>query len=845
LPPRFLFCPHLKYLPLLYLLGLLPAARPAAAQQPAAAVGLPTLAGTVRDAQGQPLELVVVGVEGQPGGATTTAAGEFVLRLPRPLPPGTPVVLVARRLGYLPLRQQLRLPAAGANQPLRFTLQVDTKALGGVTVRGRAARADQREQASLIQLDPQTAKVLPSPFGDFNAILKTLPGVVSNNELTSTYNVRGGNYEENLLYVNGFEVYRPFLVTQAQQEGLSFINPDLVQKVDFSTGGWQPKYGDKLSSVLDVQYKEPEKFAASATASLVGGAAHAEARSANGRVSYLAGVRYKNAQYVFNALNQNQGQYNPTFYDGQAYVTIGLGKKGGDLHKTSLGLLGVLAHNDYRFVPVSGQVTFSTAAAQFTRVNIYYAGRERMQYDTYQGGLDLKHNFHPGLQVELLASALTTREFEFRDVEAAYTFADVNNDPTSPDFNQTVRERNIGSAFNHTRNDLTARVYTAELRGRWNPGGDPSGAHTIRWGVKTGREVIHDQLDEYSFADSADYVPDARRTRLAADLTLRSQRTQGYAQHTWQIDSLTTLTYGVRAHYWSVNNQLVISPRAQFAARSRRHPERVWKLAAGLYAQPPFYRELRTMQGQLNPELRAQKSLHLVVGREVQLQLMNRPFRLNTEAYYKYLTDVIPYEVDNVRLRYYANNNATAYAAGFETRLSGEFVKGVESWLSLGLLTTQEKGDTTATYDPQTNKRTGFETLGYIRRPQDQRLTASIFFQDHLPDNPSVRGYANLVFGTGLPFSPPGLPQYRGDGALTRTYQRFDVGFSKVVSLRNVPKPHLTSLESLWLSLEILNLLGANNVAGYSYLQDVNGRTYAVPSYLSQRVLNLRAIARF
>ncbi|WP_254245120.1 carboxypeptidase regulatory-like domain-containing protein [Hymenobacter sp. BRD67] len=834
----------MKPLPLLLVLSTLPLAGPVLAQQvpvPVAPAPATVLLGTVRDAQGQPLELVVVGLEGRAGGATTDAQGNFTLRLARPV--SGPVVLVARRLGYLPLRQTLRLPDDAA-QPLRLALQADTKALGGVTVRGRSAGADTREQASLIQLDPQTAKVLPSPFGDFNAILKTLPGVISNNELTSTYNVRGGNYDENLLYVNGFEVYRPFLVTQAQQEGLSFINPDLVQKVDFSTGGWQPKYGDKLSSVLDIQYKEPEKFAASATASLVGGAVHVEARSADNRVSYLAGVRYKNAQYVFNALNQQQGNYNPTFYDGQAYVNIGLGKTGGDLQKTSLGILGVVAHNDYRFVPVSGQVTFSTDVNQVARVNIYYDGRERMQYDTYQTGLDLRHNFHPGLQLDLLASALTTREFEFRDVEAAYTFADVNRDPNSPDFNQPVRQRNIGSSFNHARNDLTAQVYTAELRGRWNPGGDPTGPHTIRWGVKTGHEIIHDQIDEYSFADSADYVPDARRTRLATDLSLESQRTQGYAQHTWQIDSLKTLTYGVRAHYWSVNKELVISPRIQFAARSRRHPERSWKLAVGVYDQPPFYRELRNMQGQLNTELRAQKSLHFVLGRQIEVHLMDRPFRLNTEAYYKRLTDVVPYEVDNVRLRYYATNSATAYAAGFETRLTGEFVKGVESWLSLGVLTTQEKGDTTATYD-KNGKRTGFETLGYIRRPQDQRVTASIFFQDHLPDNPSVRGYLNLVFGTGLPFSPPGLPQFRGAGALTTPYQRVDVGFSKVVSLRSAPKPHLYSLESLWLSLEILNLLGANNVAGYSYLQDVNGRTYAVPSYLSQRVVNLRAIARF
>jgi hypothetical protein len=304
---------------LIWVLGSLAGVPRASYGQQAAPAGpraaVLTLTGTVRDALGQPLELVVVSVEGQPGGATTTATGSFTLRLTRPVGEET-VVLVARRLGYQTIRQSLRLPT-DASQPLRVVLQPDTKNLTDVTVRARAADADTREQASLIQLDPQTAKVLPSPFGDFNAILKTLPGVISNNELTSTYNVRGGNYDENLLYVNGFEVYRPFLVTQAQQEGLSFINPDLVQKVDFSTGGWQPKYGDKLSSVLDIQYKEPAKFAASATASLVGGAAHAEARSANGRVSYLGGVRYKNAQYVLNSLRQNQGQYNPTFYDAR------------------------------------------------------------------------------------------------------------------------------------------------------------------------------------------------------------------------------------------------------------------------------------------------------------------------------------------------------------------------------------------------------------------------------------------------------------------------------------------------------------------------------------------------
>ena len=823
------------------------AQNPAPVQTPAAA--LLTITGTLRDAGGQPLELAAVGVEGQPGGANTNAEGVFSLQV-RVSAPGQTTILVVRRLGYLPLRVPLKLPADAA-APLRLVLRLDTKALGAVRVMGRSNQADTREQVSITRLDPRSAKELPSPFGDFNAILKTLPGVVSNNELSSTYNVRGGNYDENLVYVNGFEIYRPFLVTSAQQEGLSFINPDLVKQVEFSSGGWQPKYGDKLASVLNIDYKTPEKFAASLTASLVGGAAHAEARSANGRVSYLAGVRYKNAQYVLSSLRQAQGGYNPTFYDAQAFVNIGLGKKE-DLQRTTLGLLGVVAHNDYRFAPETGQATFSTGLNQFTRVFIGYAGRERMQFDTYQGGLNLRHDFTPNLQMELLGSALISREFEFRDVEAAYTFADINRDPNSPDFNQTVRERNIGSQFKHSRNNLTARIFTAETRGRWTSGG----AHTVRWGAKIGREKIQDALDEYSFADSADFVPDSRRLRLRSDLSLLSTRSQGFVQDTWSLDSLRTLSYGVRAHYWTTNGQLVISPRVQYSQISRRHPNRAFKAAVGVYYQPPFYRELRDQQTTrlgvqeafLNPQLRAQKSYHFIVGKEISFEQYGRPFKLSAEAYYKYLTDVVPYDVDNVRLRYFANNNATAYAAGFDARLSGEFVKGAESWFSLGVLTTRENvvGDSVSTFD-DAGKQLSRLAKDYIRRPQDQRLNVGVFFQDHLPNNPSVRGYVNLVFGTGLPFTPPNQPDLRGTDALETSYKRVDLGFSKVIGLKNnnAPKAHFYHFESLWLGLEILNVLAANNVAGYSYLQDVNGVTYSVPSYLSQRVVNLRLIARF
>jgi phage gp36-like protein len=813
-----------------------------------------TITGTLRDPAGQPLELAAIGIEGQASGINTAADGSFRLVVRQPAP-GAAVVLVVRRLGYLPLRVPLRLPA-DASRALRLTMRLDTKALGSVRVTARGNHGDTREEVSLTRIDPRQAKEIPSPFGDFNAILKTLPGVMSNNELSSTYNVRGGNYDENLVYVNGFEIYRPFLVTSAQQEGLSFINADLVKQVEFSSGGWQPKYGDKLASVLSVDYKTPTQFAASLTASLVGGAAHAEARSANGRVSYLAGVRYKNAQYVLSSLKQAQGGYNPTFYDAQAFVNIGLGHKE-DMQRTTLGLMGVVAHNDYRFSPETGQATFSTGTNQFTRVFIGYDGRERMQFDTYQGGLNLKHDFSSRLQMELLGSALVSREYEYRDVEAAYTFAEINRDPNSRDFNQAVRQRNIGSQFKHSRNNLTAHIFTAETRGRWSP----TANHTVRWGAKVGREKISDTLDEYSFADSADYVPDARRTRLLSDLSLLNTRSQGFVQDTWNIDSLRTLTYGVRAHYWTTNGQLVISPRVQFSQISRRHPNRSFKAAVGVYYQPPFYRELRTQAGartspslplvqtgQLNVELRAQKSYHFIVGKDITFQGFGRPFKFTSEVYYKYLTDVVPYDVDNVRLRYFAKNNARAYAAGFDARLSGEFVKGAESWFSLGILTTQENvaGDSLNMLNADGNV-VGREAKGFIRRPQDQRLNIGVFFQDHLPNNPSVRGYVNLVYGAGLPFSPPNEPDLRGTSDLVRSYKRVDLGFSKVIGLKNngAPKAHFYSFDNLWLGLEILNVLGANNVGGYSYLQDVNGVTYSVPSYLSQRLVNLRLIARF
>jgi hypothetical protein len=816
----------------------LPVAR---AQQPAGRV---ELRGTVRDAAGQPVEQASVAVPGQPGGTNTDEAGRFRLSVARPdgsSAGGGTLVVVVQRLGYATVRRPLSArELADGTVELSISLEASSRALDNVTVRGQRG-LDTREQVSTTTIEPRITKEIPTAFGDFNKVLTTLPGVVANNELTSTYAVRGGNYDENLVYVNGIEIYRPFLVTQAQQEGLSFVNPDLVGSIEFSSGGWQPRYGDKLASVLSIEYRQPTKRAASATASLVGGSLSYEDVSKSGRVSYLAGVRYKTADYVLSSLRQQKGGYNADYVDGQLYVRAGLGPKD-DLQRTSLGLLTSVAHNNYRFAPQSGQVTFSTGTNQFQRLFIYYDGHERMQYDTYQGGLNLTHHFAPQLTGELIGGGLLTREYEYRDVEAAYRLADINRDPSSPDFNKAVRQRDIGSGFDHSRNRLMAWIGTLEARATY----EPAPRHTLRFGVKGGREHIDDRIDEYAFTDSADFVPARRFERLRTTLDLTSARVQGYGQHTWRLDSLKTMTYGLRLHYWSVNEQLTVSPRVQFAARSRRNPNLSYKAATGVYYQPPFYRELRNQQGTLNTALRAQRSIHLIGGTEYRFQHWGRPFRFTGEAYYKYLTDVIPYDVDNVRLRYFAENLATAYAAGLDARVSGEFVPGTESWFSLGVLTTREnlRGDSLTVYNSD-GQAVGKKEKGYIRRPSDQRLNLGVFFQDQLPNNPSVRGYVNLVFGTGLPFSPPDLPELRGTSKLTRSYKRVDLGFSKVLSLRTIKSSKFYQPESLWLGLEVLNILAANNVAGYSYIQDLNGATYGVPNYLSQRVVNLRVIARF
>jgi len=788
-----------------------------------------TIKGIVRAAEGNALELATVGVKGTTIGTQTNAAGEFILSVPS----GKEVEVIARYLGFKELSKKAKV-ASGQTITIDFVLEADPKQLNTVNVQGKR-EGDTREQASTTTLDPRLTKNLPSAYGDFNKILVTLPGVSSNNELSSTYSVRGGNYDENLVYVNGIEIYRPFLVSNAQQEGLSFVNPDLVGNIEFSSGGWQPKYGDKLSSVLSIDYKKPTTFGATITGGLTGGAIHLESASKNKKVTYLLGLRHKNGQYLLQGL-QTDGEYKPKFSDAQAYVSIDLAKGVEPTGKTTIGILTSIASNDYLVIPESRVTTFGTRQVPL-RLFVGFDGREKMTYNTYQAGVNLAHQFTANYSSELILSGVESREREFRDIEAGYRICEMDN---TGNFEECQMVLGVGSEFNHARNALLARILTAETRNTWQI----DNRNTLQFGFKVGSERIEDELDEYGFVDSADFV--LPTYTLQSNLDLNTLRYNAYLQHSIDLDSLKTLTYGVRASYWDLNKEWLFSPRVQYSFITKRNPDLSFKAALGLYFQPPFYRELRDFDGILNPDLKAQKSVHAILGSDYLFKAWARDFKLTTELYYKHLTNVVPYDIDNVRLRYYARNNAKAYTAGLDVRVNGEFIKGAESWLSLGLMTTREniEGDSVNVYGAN-GAVTGRVEQGYIRRPSDQLVNIGVFFQDHLPDNPTIRMYLNLVYGSGLPFGPPRQPEFR-TAFSGKSYKRVDIGFSKVLILESdLINQNKFALESLWIGLEVLNIIGANNRVSYTYVSDMNGITYAVPNYLTGRRLNLRFVAKF
>ncbi|KIQ14027.1 TonB-dependent receptor [Flavobacterium sp. MEB061] len=695
-------------------------------------------------------------------------------------------------------------------------------------------------------IDAATIKKIPGANAGIENVLKTLPGVNSNNELSTQYAVRGGNYDENLVYVNEIEVYRPFLIRSGQQEGLSFTNTDLVQNVDFSAGGFQAKFGDKLSSVLDITYRKPTEFGAALEASFLGGSVAVDAVSKNKKWSAVTGVRYRNNSLLVNS-QDTQTNYTPTFVDVQTNINYDISEK------WQMSFLGNISRNKYLYQPLTRETKFGTID-QPMALAVYYEGQEKDQYDTYFGALKTTYKVSPGFTLKLIGSIFHTTEQEHFDILAQYRLGNVNPDGET-DTDNVDFTRGIGSQLNHARNDLDALIANAEIKGfkEWSNS-------QLEFGLKYTRESIRDRIVEWEMIDSAGFsinppiIPinnqpyepytgpllpyqDVRATNFNT-----INRYSGYAQYNNQSEigsSQIWYNVGVRFQSWDVSgaaiegkNQIVFSPRAQFALKPDWDMDMVFRLSGGLYHQPPFYRELRDLNGVVNPNVKAQESVHIVLSNDYNFKMWSRPFKWVTEIYYKSLSDVNVYSIDNVRIRYIANNNAKAYAQGLDFRLNGEFVPGTESWISFGYLKTEEN----------------YENKGYIARPTDQRLKFAMLFQDYMPNIPSVKLYLNLVYNTGLPggspsYSDPYLYQNR-----LNDYRRADVGFAKVFVDSNTQSSKtgwIKNFKELSLGLEIFNLFNNQNAITNTWVRDVYSKNqYAIPNYMTSRVFNVKLNAR-
>lgn len=777
----------------------------------------PVVSGYVTDSLGQPVELVNIVVQQLRRGTTTNSQGFYRLELPA----GLAHNITFSHSEFMPRQREVRL-GAGENLRLDVRLQPKTTYLQGVEI-SSGLEESVRGQAGALRVDPKDLQQVPTPFMDFNQALVSggALGIVGNNELSSAYQVRGGNFDENLVYVENIQVYRPFLVRAGEQEGLSFINPDMVGGVEFSSGGWQPKYGDKLSSVLNVTYRQPARSGGSLTLGLLGGSLHAEGTSTNKKFRFSAGARHKSSRYLLGTL-ETDGEYLPRFTDVQSWLTWDLSGKNRQPGTTTLGLLTSYARNRYSLEPESRTTTFGTFNQVF-RLNVLFTGNEELSYDTFQGGLKLSHFFSDSFRSDFILSAMGTREREFINVEGGYRLCDVNTSFGTPDFNECVLVRGFGSEFRYGRNLLNARIFSAESRNEWEI--------NTRWrmdfGLRLDLEKVEDELYEYTFLDSADFVQST--DLLLSSNVIESQRLSGYWQTGLEIAGNQQLTAGVRFQYWSLNNDVVFSPRLQYSIAPYWNKDIVFRLAAGYYRQPPFYREMRDFEGGLNTDLRAQSSLHLIAGMDWNLLFWGRPFKFIMEGYYKDLWDVVAYDLDNVRLRYYATNDTRAQVVGADFRLSGEFIPGTQSWFNLSLLSARE--DVT------------FDERGDIRRPSDQRVTFSFFFEDHLPNDPSIRVNIRTLFGSGLPYGPPNSPQFRQALSSASRYVRSDIGFSKIFSIKR--QSGKRSLESVWVGLEVLNLFGVDNNISFTWVPDFSGLQFAVPNSLSQRFFNLRTVLRY
>lgn len=817
--------------------------------------------GTISDDNGSPISEATITIPGTDYHATTQDDGSYSLEIPS----NREVRLVFRHVSF---RTYEKFITGGPNETIEMSPRLVPDAIMGQEFVVSEERL--REKPMRI-IEVGDVRLNPSVTGSVESLLASRAlGVSSNNELSSQYSVRGGNFDENLIYVNGILVYRPFLVRSGQQEGLSFVNGDLVEDISFSSGGFEAKYGDKMSSVLDITYKKPEKFAGSVSAGLLGANAHLENASDNGRFTQLHGFRYYSNQYIL-AGSDVQGSYRPFFLDYQTYLTYAPNTE------WEFSFLGNYSQNKYQFTPENRQSSFGTVSSSIG-INAFFDGQEVDDYRTAFGAFTTTWKPRHNWNIRWITSAFRSQESETFDIEASYRLSELETDLSKESFGDEAFIIGTGSYLDHARNYLDAVVVSTELQGEIKTNGN-----AWLWGLRYQRDDINDVLSEWSLIDSVGYsVPyDGEEVNLLETIKsvnrVASNRAMGYLQRDWMFDLDTNelyVTVGGRFNYWDLNNQTTLSPRIQLAFKpdwdkltkkdgETKFKPRDWLFRAswGYYHQPAFYREMRDLFGTVNPTVRAQTSIHYVLGADHNFRMLKREFKFVGEAYYKQLQDIIPYELDNVRIRYYAENNAKGYATGLDLKLNGEFVKGIESWASISVMKTMEDIENdqymsytslfvdTIIHSPIRYAQTidsGLIYPGYIARPTDQRVNFALTFQDYLPKYEFIQMHLSLLFGSGLPTGPPSYTRYKDIFRMPQ-YRRVDIGFSARLKEEGKKSKYaaMDYIKSAWFSLEVFNLLDIDNTISYLWIKDARNVEYGVPNYLTGRRVNAKLVVKF
>lgn len=769
-----------------------------------------TLSGRVIDENNDPVEFASVSCPKQGKMTMTSLKGDYSLQLQS----ADSVEIRFSMVGYKTKVRTLRRPRG--KQTMQVVLHSSDNALSEVTITGKRIETGQTQELSKEHL-----KSMPSTTGNaVEEMIQSQAGVSTHSELSSQYNVRGGSFDENSVYINNVEIFRPFLVRSGQQEGISVINPDMVEKIGFSTGGYEARYGDKMSSALNIEYRRPKRFEASATASMLG--ASAFVGMSNKKFSWSNGLRYKTTKYLLGSMD-TKGEYQPTFIDYQTYLTYSPNKR------WDIKFLGNISDNHYNFTPEDRETNFGTME-NVKAFKVYFDGQEKDVFRTFFGSLGITRKFNENTSLSLIASAFNTREQEKYDIQGQYWLTQT----------ETSENLGVGTYFQHTRNYLKAHVESAKLLFKTKQKKhNIEAAFTYKW------EHIEENSVEYEMRDSSKYsIPHTGKDlymiySMRAKNTLTANRVEAYAQDTYRFTgsegkALYTLNYGLRLAYWSFTKETILSPRLSLGIIPAFNENITMRFATGLYYQAPFFKEIRdttTTNGityaSLNRKAKSQRSIHFIAGFDYRFKMNNRPFKFTAEAYYKALGNLVPYSVNNVKVVYYGDNMCSGHAAGLDLKLFGEFVPGTDSWVSLSLMNTSMK----------LNGKS-------IPLPTDQRYAVNLFFTDYFPGTTRWKMSLKLALADGLPFSAPHR-ELESNVFRAPAYKRADVGLNYRIIDNSDRHKKRNPIRNLWVGAECLNLFGINNVNSYYWITDVTGQQYAVPNYLTGRQINVKLSVDF